>query len=152
MPLDGAALAQGCGGTLQTATQLCGRELDRLKVLLATGAPITVGCTHQAPLFSEVAEEHGADGRVTYANVREAAGWSKDARAAGPKMAALLAAAAEPTPPIALVSFESEGVALVYGRDEAAIEAWRRYQWPSLKESPLEAAHGSASPTSAGRR
>ena len=126
MPLDGAALAQGCGGTLQTATQLCGRELDRFKAALATGAPITVGCTHQAPLFSEVAEEHGAQDRVAYASLREAAGWSNEARAAGPKMAALLAAAAEPTPAIALVSFESEGVALVYGRDEAAIEAGRR--------------------------
>jgi ferredoxin len=126
MPLDSATLAKGCGGTLQTATQLCGRELDRFKAVLATGAPITVGCTHQAPLFSEVAEEHGAQDRVTYANVREAAGWSTEARAAGPKMAALLAAAAEPTPPIAIVSFQSEGVALVYGRDEAAIEAGRR--------------------------
>ncbi|HKH94994.1 MAG TPA: 4Fe-4S ferredoxin, partial [Beijerinckiaceae bacterium] len=87
MPLDGAALAQGCGGRLQTATQLCGRELDRFKALLATGAPITVGCTHQAPLFSEVAEEHGAQDSVAYANLREAAGWSNEARAAGPKMA-----------------------------------------------------------------
>jgi ferredoxin len=126
MPLDGAVLAKGCGGNLHTATQLCGRELDRFKALLATRAPITVGCTHQAPLFSEVVEEQGAQDRVTYANVREAAGWSKDARAAGPKMAALLAAAAEPTPAMAVVSFESEGVALVYGRDEAAIEAGRR--------------------------
>ena len=38
-------------------------------------------------------------------------------------MAALLAAAAEPSPPIQLVTLKSEGVALIYGRDEAAIEA-----------------------------
>ena len=37
-------------------------------------------------------------------------------------------------------------------RDEAAIEHWRRYQWPSLKESLPEQARGSVSPTSAGRR
>jgi ferredoxin len=126
MPLDGAALASGCGGTPHTATQLCGRELDRFKALVATGSPITVGCTHQAPLFSEIGEEQGAEERVTYVNVREMAGWSKDARAAGPKMAALLAAATESTPPVSLVSFESEGVALIYGRDETAIEAGRR--------------------------
>ena len=36
-------------------------------------------------------------------------------------------------------------------RDEEEIAHWRRYQWPALKESPREAAHGSASPTSAGR-
>lgn len=37
-------------------------------------------------------------------------------------------------------------------RDEAAIAAWRRYQWPSLKESQPAAARGSASPTSAAKR
>ena len=37
-------------------------------------------------------------------------------------------------------------------RDEQAIAAWRRYQWPSLKESPPAAARGSVSPTSADRR
>ena len=38
-------------------------------------------------------------------------------------MAALIAAAAEPSAEIPFVSFESEGVILIYGRDEAAIEA-----------------------------
>ena len=33
-------------------------------------------------------------------------------------MAALIAAAAEPTPEIPFVSFTSEGVVLIYGRDE----------------------------------
>lgn len=37
-------------------------------------------------------------------------------------------------------------------RDEAAIAAWRRYQWPSLKESPPAAARESVSPTSAAKR
>ena len=44
----------------------------------------------------------------------------------GPKAAALIAAAAEETPPIALVTLESDGVALIYGRDEVAIEVGRR--------------------------
>ena len=38
-------------------------------------------------------------------------------------MAALLAIAAEPRPEIPYVSLNSEGVALIYGRDESAIEA-----------------------------
>ncbi len=42
---------------------------------------------------------------------------------AGPQRAALHAVAAEPTPEIALVSLDSQGVTLIYGRDEAAIEA-----------------------------
>ncbi len=60
---------------------------------------------------------------MLFANIRETAGWSKDAGAAGPKMAALVAAAAEPMPATAFVTLNSEGVILVYGRDEQAIEA-----------------------------
>jgi ferredoxin len=56
-------------------------------------------------------------------NLRENAGWSADAASAGPKMAALAAAAAEPTPDPSFVRLESEGVILVYGCDEGAIEA-----------------------------
>ena len=61
--------------------------------------------------------------RSAFVNVRETAGWSTDAAEAGPKMAALIAAAAEPLPEIPYVSLKSEGVTLIYGRDERAIEA-----------------------------
>ena len=40
-------------------------------------------------------------------------------------MAALLAAAAEPAPDFPFVTLSSEGVILIYGRDESAIEAGR---------------------------
>jgi ferredoxin len=46
-----------------------------------------------------------------------------DTASAGPAMAAHRAVAAEPVPDIAFVSLESNGVILIYGRDEAAIEA-----------------------------
>lgn len=126
MPLDADALAQACPGRLHTADQLCRRELERFKAAVAAGIDVTVGCTQEAPLFSEAAEELGAGDRVLFANIREAAGWSRDGAAAGPKMAALLAAAAEPMPPVGTVAMTSAGVALVYGRDEVAIEAGRR--------------------------
>src|ERR1700712_318928 len=42
---------------------------------------------------------------------------------AGARTAALRALAAEPVPEFAFVRMDSEGVILVYGRDEAAIEA-----------------------------
>ena len=122
MPLDRAAVARGCrGAKVLTARQLCRAELEKFRAAAAGGDPLIVGCTQEAPLFSETAE--GAD--VTYANIRETAGWSKDASAAGPKIAALLAVAREPVPEIPFVSFTSEGVALIYGRDEQAIEAGR---------------------------
>jgi ferredoxin/thiol-disulfide isomerase/thioredoxin len=129
MPLDDAAVKRGCrGARVQTAHQLCRAELDRFRTAVAGGAPVIVGCTQEAPLFQEVAQEtrgevvkEGAD--ITYVNVRETAGWSNDATAAGPKMAALLAAAQERMPDVPFVSFVSEGVVLIYGRDERAIAA-----------------------------
>jgi ferredoxin len=120
MPLDGAAVKRACrGAEVLSAHQLCRAELDKFRTAAAGEAPLIVGCTQEAPLFAEVA----ADTDVTYANIRETAGWSKDAQAAGPKMAALLAAAAEPMPETAFVSLTSEGVILIYGRDEQAIAA-----------------------------
>jgi ferredoxin len=73
------------------------------------------------PAFSEAGGEGRAD--VHYVNIRETAGWATDAATAGPKMAALLAAAAEPMPSVPFVGLTSEGVILIYGRDEQAIEA-----------------------------
>src|SRR6476660_9483517 len=112
MPLDADAIKRGCRGSeVTTAHQLCRAELERFRK--AAGAPLTVGCTQEAPLFSEVAGEN-AD--IRFVNIRETAGWSKDANAAAPKMAALLAMAGEPTPDVAYVSLDSEGVILIYGR------------------------------------
>jgi len=127
MPLDAEALQRGCRGMgIETARQLCRAEIERFRAVAASGAPVTVGCTQEAPLFTEVAGD--AAGAVTFANVRENAGWSADAARAGPKMAALLAAAAEPMPEVPVVTLSSEGVALIYGRDESAIEAAKLLQ------------------------
>ncbi len=122
MPLDTGAIGRGCrGAAVETARHLCRAETDRFRTLSQSGAPLTVACTQEAPLFSELAP----DADLTFVNIRESAGWSADAKRAGPKMAALLAAAAEPLPPVPFVSLNSEGVALIYGRDERAIEAAR---------------------------
>jgi hypothetical protein len=122
MPLDAGALARGCRNfDIVTGRQFCRAELDRFRALAGPGVPLTVGCTQEAPLFREVAEDSGAG--LRFVNLRESAGWSADAAKAGPKMAALAAAAAEPMPDIPFVQLESAGVVLVYGRDERAIEA-----------------------------
>jgi ferredoxin len=120
MPLDIGAVRRGCrGADVKTANELCRAELEQFRAAAAAG-PLIVGCTQEAPLFGESA---GAAADLTFANVRETAGWSAQAANAGPKMAALLAAAAEPDPEIPFVSLSSEGVILIYGRDEKAIEA-----------------------------
>src|SRR5258705_9764495 len=125
MPLDAAAIGRGCTAKVPQANQLCGLALDRFKEALADGAPITIACTQEAPLFREVAE-NSPQAQLTFVNIRETGGWSNDAAAAGPKAAALIAAAGEEMPPITLVTLESTGVALIYGRDEIAVEAAQR--------------------------
>jgi ferredoxin len=123
MPLDAQALRHACSGgaRLVTGRQFCRAELETFRELVASGAPVTMGCTQEASLFREVAAQSASE--VTFVNLRENAGWSADAASAGPKMAALAAAAAEPTPDASFVRLESEGVILVYGCDERAIEA-----------------------------
>ena len=124
MPLDGEAVRSVCrGAAVIEGRQLCRAELERFRKLAAGGEPITVACTQELPLFDEVAGEIKDAAELTFVNIRETAGWSKDARLAGPKMAALIAAAAEPVPDVAYVPLTSEGVTLIYGRDEQALEA-----------------------------
>jgi len=121
MPLDADAAGRP-GATVMTAQNLCRAELDRFRAAAAVGEPLIVGCTQEAPLFSEIAEQQKS-APVTFVNVRETAGWSNEGARAGPKMAALIAAACEPVPDFSLVSLTSEGVTLIYGCDERAIEA-----------------------------
>src|SRR3984893_8988257 len=122
MPLAAAAFERGCRGVdIVSGRQLCRAELERVRSLMVSGAPITIGCTQEAPLFREIAAESGND--VSFVNLRESAGWSAEAAKAGPKMAALAAAAVVPMPEVVLVQLESAGVVLVYGRDERTIEA-----------------------------
>jgi ferredoxin len=123
MPLDGDAIRRGCRFDTTSATQLCGAELDRFKSIASEGRPLTIGCTRQATLFADVAAEIGREKSIQFANIRETAGWSSEASGAGPKMAALLAAAAEPFPTAPSVELRSSGVILICGRDETAVEA-----------------------------
>ena len=124
MPLDGAAVRRVCrGAEVLEGRQFCRAELERFRKLAASGEPTLVACTQEAPLFGEIAGEIEGSGAVSYVNIRETAGWSKDASTAGPKMAALIAAALEPAPDIAFVPLSSEGVTLIYGKDERALEA-----------------------------
>lgn len=130
MPLDGKALARACGQpakeAAELATQLCRAQVDRFQKALDAGEPLLVACTQEAPLFDELRAERKSATPVTYVNIRETAGWSSDAGAAMPKIAALLAAATVPNPVMPTVPLKSAGVTLIYGRDERAIEVARQ--------------------------
>jgi ferredoxin len=124
MPLDVGAVRRGCrGAKIESAGQLCRAELERFRGAVAAGTELIVGCTQEAPLFADVMRESNKETDVKFVNLRETAGWSAQASGAGPKMAALLASAAEKVPPVSFITLTSEGVILIYGRDEKAIEA-----------------------------
>jgi ferredoxin len=124
MQLDTAAIRRGCRNSeIATFRHLCRAELDQFRSAAKAEGSLTVGCTQEVPLFSD--EAGGRPQPINFVNLRETAGWSTEGTQAGPKMAALLAAAAEQTPDFPLVNMSSEGVILIYGRDETAIEAGR---------------------------
>jgi ferredoxin len=123
MPQAAAAVRRACpGAKVSEGRQFCRAELERFRTAAQGGEPLIVSCTQEAPLFGEVAAELGVPAPA-FVNIRETAGWSSEARSALPKMAALLAAAAEPTPATPVVALKSDGVALLYGKDERIIEA-----------------------------
>lgn len=127
MTIDGEAILRGCGVTPGAqSTYLCRGELQRFDAALKQGGDLLVGCTQEAPFFSEARAEGGFDNDITFVNIRERAGWSAEGAMAGPKIAALIAEAALTAPPAASVTMTSEGTALIYGRDERTIEVARK--------------------------
>ena len=129
MPVDTAALsgALAAGTALPPAAhELCRADLARFDA--AGPGPLLVACTQEAPTFRRAQEDSNGTAALGFLNIREAAGWSDEAAQATPKMAALIAAAihdASPAPRAAAaeVSLVSEGVTVIYGRDNTAIEA-----------------------------
>jgi ferredoxin len=125
MPLD-LTVFDRLGLPVRAGTQLCRKQADLVKEQMASGQPILIGCTQEEPIFRDMADELSTDGTLLFANLRDMAGWSDEADQAGPKMAALLAAAREPMPPIPFVPLESKGVVLIIGSDQTAIETGMR--------------------------
>lgn len=118
MVLDPARL----GSEGRPASQLCRAQLEHFRAALGEFAEITVACTQEAPLFTEVAEEMDYSGNLHFANIRETAGWSDEGKSAAPKMAALLAMAERAATEFDIVSMDSEGVTLILGRDQVALD------------------------------
>jgi len=108
-------------------TTLCRREAPAFQRAItgSNGDEVVVACTQEQRLFTELAEQTpGATSPIRFVNIRETGGWSRDARQAMPKIAALLAAAALPDPePVATVSYKSQGRLLVIGPVDQAEQA-----------------------------
>ena len=130
MPLDAQAIAQALGASADAPTTvhnaLCRREAPLFQQAAKSGDDLLVACTQESRLFLQLAEQTvGAPGLqerpIRFVNIRETGGWSRDAQAATPKIAALIAAAQLPTPePVASVTYKSQGRCLVIGAADAA--------------------------------
>jgi ferredoxin len=127
MEIDGGELSEALGlaEPLRVNTRLCRSQIDNFRAAVQTGAPLLVACTQEAPLFGEVAGDMGgAD--IAFVNIREQAGWSEAGARAQPKMAALIAEAAYQPTPTSLTMLKSEGVCLVYGAGQQALDVARQ--------------------------
>jgi len=122
MPLDPEALGRALDEKLTLHSTLCRREAGAFQQAVKTGADVVVACTQEKRLFGELGQQtEGAVSPIRFVNIRETGGWSKDAKSAMPKLAALLAAARLPEPePVATVTYKSAGRLLLIGPLEEA--------------------------------
>jgi ferredoxin len=134
MPLDAGALKsalppEAAEGLSPLHSTLCRREAAAFQRAACSGDDLVVACTQESRLFLELnAQTEGApsvqERPIRFVNIRETGGWSRDARQATPKIAALLAAAQLPEPdPVPTVSYRSDGRVLVIGSGDAALRA-----------------------------
>ena len=121
--------------------ELCRKEAGAFQAALAD-PDLIVACTQEAALFAELAASAQSQARLTFVNIREAGGWSAEGAGAGPKIAALLAAAALPEPePVAEVDYKSGGQLLIVGPADAALD-WAARLSGTLEVSVLMTGKG----------
>ncbi|MEO8508107.1 MAG: 4Fe-4S binding protein [Betaproteobacteria bacterium] len=122
MPLDAPALGRALALPAAPVihTMLCQRQLAEFSA--GAQGDLLVACTQEQRLLGDVAEEGGRAREIRFVNIRETGGWSAEAPAATPKIAALLAMAALPDPdPVPSVAYRSEGQLLITGPLDAAL-------------------------------
>ncbi len=126
--LDPEAISAATGfACSQVHTELCGAQAEQAAQALSTGNAI-VCCGQEHRFFEDLAEEIGADSPLCI-DLRDRAGWTDPAATASdptPKMAALLAEATLPIPPIKTLDVESEGLCLIIGQSDIALHAAER--------------------------
>ena len=133
MPLDAKTLG------VPVHHSLCRQEVGSfLKALDGTDS-LVIACTQEAVLFGELADQADKPlvAPLRFVNIREVAGWTQEAKASGPKIAALLSLADMPeAEPVPVVSYTSEGRLLIVGPGSQAIP-WAEKLSASLDVSVL---------------
>jgi ferredoxin len=140
IPLDAKALAAALKSEpLAVHHELCRKDIGAFQAALGSGEDVTVACTQEATLFTEIAQKS-----IKFVNIRELGGWSGEKST--PKIAALIAMAALPEPePAPAVEFKSQGQVLVIGPAAAALD-WAERLSGQLEVSVLATAGGGELP------
>jgi ferredoxin len=133
MPLDAKVLG------IPVHHSLCRQEVGSFLKALDGSDSVVVACTQEGALFNELAEQSQKPlvAPLRFVNIREVAGWTQEAKASGPKIAALLALADMPeAEPVPVVNYESQGRLLIVGAGSTALP-WAERLSGSLDVSVL---------------
>jgi ferredoxin len=133
MPLDAKALG------VPVHRSLCRQEVGSFLKALDGSDSLVVACTQEGALFNELAEQSQKPlvAPLRFVNIREVAGWTQEAKASGPKIAALLALADMPeAEPVPVVNYESQGRLFIIGAGSVALP-WAEKLSGSLDVSVL---------------
>lgn len=124
-PVDAARLGAACGLECSAVhSELCTREIGAAAKALEAGETV-IACQQERARFEELAAELGvvAPGFV---DLRDRAGWTVPGQDPAPKMAALVAESALPAPVTKSRDVVSEGICLIVGAPDVALEAAER--------------------------
>jgi ferredoxin len=124
MPFDAKSLVEAAAranvSNVKTYDAMCQHELS--KFADALDGDVAIACTQESRLLGEAASDSPKVSTVRFFNIREKAGWSKEASFATPKIAALIAEAMLPEPePTTQVSYQSAGQTLIIGAAKDAL-------------------------------
>jgi ferredoxin len=99
---------------VKTYDAMCQHELEKFGARV--DGDVVVACTQESRLLGDTASDLPKVSTIRFFNIREKAGWSKEANFATPKIAALIAQAMLPEPePTTQVSYQSTGQTLIVG-------------------------------------
>jgi ferredoxin len=126
MAVDAATAGAAAGAaSVQSCAALCTRDLDVAAAALREDGATLIACGQMADLFEDLFEELDAPGALITADIRDRAGWTAD-KSAHAKQAALLAEAKLTRPATPMKEIVSEGVCMILGDGDAALDAARK--------------------------
>ncbi|WP_116598230.1 4Fe-4S binding protein [Primorskyibacter marinus] len=120
--IDHKALSAATGQDVRApCSALCTHQVDRAAAALTHGDTIFC-CTQESRVFETLADELGTE-PPAFLDLRDRAGWTADKGSTVPKMSALIAEALLPATPDKTVDILSEGLCLILGPTDIALQA-----------------------------